>query len=484
MSDYGVTPTGVVIKRLDTIMNEIHDDLSEGWGVNTRLNPKSYLNVQVTAFADKLAELWEYGEQIYHSMYPFSAEGASLDNAIQYGGVAREDARPTYYPIHAECVDGTVIPKGTRIKTHTNPAIEFVASADTTVTRNAFSFAKIRISVVIPSEIYTIALDGELFSYTSNAAATEQEILTGLEAAITNTAFIVSVEGNLLYIESADLLRTHLMVLGGNLTTESVTGIVHYASDFNGDIFLPSGIITQIVTSVPGLLSVTNLIPRIAGRLLQSDIDVRQAYADKIFIRSNRMLESIKSAVLRNVQGVVSVAGYQNDTHVVDADGRWPHCIEMVIEGGNDYELAMQIWDRKAAGIQTFGSTEVTIPGEEGEPVTIRFNRPAYVYVWFRVMITMSKLRPLPPNYVDATKEIIMNRMARIEPGISIVPQTFLRDIYEQIPGIALIEIPTYYTADPSIIPPPSAFIEQEVTITTRQRAVTEETRIEVLLSG
>lgn len=43
--DYGVTENGLSIKRLDTIMDELHDDLSAGWGVNTRLNPKSFLNV-------------------------------------------------------------------------------------------------------------------------------------------------------------------------------------------------------------------------------------------------------------------------------------------------------------------------------------------------------------------------------------------------------------------------------------------------------
>ena len=52
---YGLTPQGPNIKRLDTIIDELHDDLSEGWKTNTRLNPKSYLNVQVTAFADKIA---------------------------------------------------------------------------------------------------------------------------------------------------------------------------------------------------------------------------------------------------------------------------------------------------------------------------------------------------------------------------------------------------------------------------------------------
>ena len=98
--DYGVTENGLLVKRLDTIINELHDDLSAGWGVNTRLNPKSFLNVQLTAFADKIAELWELGGEIYNSMYPSSAEGLSLDNAAQFGGSTREPAAKTYYPIH------------------------------------------------------------------------------------------------------------------------------------------------------------------------------------------------------------------------------------------------------------------------------------------------------------------------------------------------------------------------------------------------
>ena len=107
-----------------------------------------------------------------------------------------------------------------------------------------------------------------------------------------------------------------------------------------GEIITPNDTITQIATSVPGLVSVVNRIPPIAGRLLQTDAGLRQSYVEKIFARSNRMIDSIKSAILLNVQGVSSVAGYQNDTNIVDAFGRWPHCVEMVVDGGGDYEIA------------------------------------------------------------------------------------------------------------------------------------------------
>jgi uncharacterized phage protein gp47/JayE len=485
VSEYGITPTGCVIKRLDVIADEIHADLTEQWGFNTRQNPQSLINVLVMNFADRVAELWEFGQDIYDSMYPFSAEGLSLDNAVQYGGIAREEARPTIYPIHCECVDGTIIPKGTRIRTTTNPAIELFASAGATVTRSAFNQAKIRVAIVNPNEIYTVALDGDLYQFMSGASPTDEEILTGLAGAITNDAFTVTAAGGLLLLNSSNVQQVHVLVLGNNLTTESVTGIVNFSSEQNGEIVAPNNTVTQIVTSVPGLISVVNRIPYIAGRLLQTDAELRKSYADKIFIRSNRMLESIKSAILRNVQGVTSVTGYQNDTNMTDEYGRWPHCVEMVVEGGSDFEIAMQIWDKKAAGINTFGSLEVVVPGDEGEPVTIRFNRPERVYVWFQVAIYMNPSEILPPNYSEAIKEIIVGAMSGqdVSPGTQVIPQRLIEGrIYEDVPGIGRIDTRTYHSTDPNQLP--GTFDTGIVPISPRQKAVTDETRIAVILSG
>ena len=97
LDGYGVTPTGFAKKRFDTILDELHSDISQGWGVNTRLNPQSFFNVLLTNYADKLRELWEVAEQNYFSMYPSSAENISLDRAAEFGGITREDARPTRY---------------------------------------------------------------------------------------------------------------------------------------------------------------------------------------------------------------------------------------------------------------------------------------------------------------------------------------------------------------------------------------------------
>lgn len=482
MKEYGVTPTGFVPKRLDVILDEMHTDLSEGFGVNTRLNPKSYLNVMITNIADKITELWDVAQDCYDSMYPFSAEDISLDNAAQFGGVTREEARPTYYPIHTECVDGTLIPKNTRIKSKTNPSIEFILQNDTLVTRGAFNKARLRV-VVRNNEVYSLAVNSQLFSYTSSPSASAAEILRGLCSAVISDVFTATVAGEILVLEALDIKNPCALTLSGNLTTESVTAIINFASAGNGEIVLPNGSITEIVTAIPGLISVINLNGYIAGRERERDADMRKSYVEKIFARSSRMLESIKSALLLNVQGIVIVEAYENDQDEQDAFGRPPHSIEVIVEGGDDIQIATIIDKYKSGGIQTYGAVETIVPGDEGEPITIRFNRPTSVYVWYRVTVTLNGIERLPTDYVKLITEAVRQYTGEIEIGSPIVPKRINTAIYKAVAGdFYTAEVEAFVTHD--IGATPNRFSSAVIPLSIRERAVTDAARIEVVLSG
>jgi uncharacterized phage protein gp47/JayE len=475
---YGVTPTGVVIKRLDVILDEIHGDLSEQWGFNTRQNPQSFLNVLVTDFADKVAELWEYGKDIYDAMYPFSAEGLSLDNAVQFGGISRNEAYPTIYPIHCECVDGTVLPEGALIKSSTNPETLFSAVSEKKVTRNEFNRAKVRVSA-IANDNYSLALNGRLFFYTSGSGDTAIDIINGLAAAISDEDFTVEADGAILNIQAVKIASINTLVLSGNLTTETVTGIANFQSQEFGEVVFPSGTINAIVTVIPGLIAVNNLSGYIRGNLRESDIELRKSYVDKIFHRSTTMRDSIRSAILQDVQGVTSCVVYENDTAETDEMGRYPHSVEVVVDGGSDLAIAQVIFEKKAAGINTYGSSEINLT-VNGDTVTVRFNRPQRVFVWFRVEVTINPSVPLPANYVDMIRESIKRQMSTLESGINVVQQKYNGDIYATVPGIGYIEIPVWYTVDPDASP--AYFTDRYITLTARQKAVTDDTRIEVVL--
>lgn len=492
MSDYGITKSGVNIKRLDTILSEMHDDLSEGWGVNTRINPESYLNVQLTAFADKIAELWEFGQQIYDSYHPATAEDSALDSACQYSGVERQSAAQTIYPIHCTGTDGTVLEAGTTVSSNTNPRIDFTVTTSKAIERSSFNRARLRIVALSQAATYTISINGTLYSYTASETDTAEDVLAGLAERIVAggdfTAFVMDSTAELpvtLSIEAVDVSQSYVMLLTENLTTETVTSIINFSSVDYGEIIVPNGAISIISKGPSGFAGCANLCSYVAGRQRETDTEFRQSYADKVFNLSNRTLQAIKAAILTNVQGVNSVAIYENDQDVPDDAGRYPHSVEVIVDGGNPAEIATQIFRRKAGGINTYGSTEVDLVGDNGETITIRFNRPSYVYVWWHIGITQDTASQLPTDYATQIKAIIADAMKDIETGDDIIPQRVFKSIYENVDGIAYIDVKLYATADAAAAPDSSAaYTLRSLTMSDRELAITSDAMVEVALDG
>lgn len=487
MPEYGITETGLRIKRFDTILSEINAFQTEGFGVQVGANTRSFLNTLNTSVADKIAELWELGADIYHNLSPMSAEGAALDNAVQFGGNSREKARSTYYPIHCECTEGITLDEETLIESDTNPAIKFLSAEERTISRSSFNKAKVKVVSTQPGEAYTVALNGTLYSYTCKVQDGAEAILGGLRDLILADeaeAFTASVDSEnvLLVIEAADVESENSMLLTDNLTTESVTAIISFASEEPGEVSLPNGAITKIVTAPTGFLSCTNLCGYVAGRLLETDVELRQSYVDKIFSRSSRMTDSIRSAILANCAGVTAAQVYENRTNETDSEGRPPHSVEAVVDGGSNSDIAEQILATVSAGITTYGSVSVDVPGEDDDMIEVCFNRPTYIYCWFKVTLTISKASLVPANYAELVETAIVDAMSQVENGEDVVPQQqFLPAIYEQVPGISYIDVSIYTTTSASE-GQPSSYPLRSVEITNRQRAMTSSTRIEVAL--
>ena len=86
MSEYGVTDKGFVLKRLDTIQEEVHADLSAGFGVDTRLLGTSFLKTLITTFTGQIADLWETAiYMLYHNTKAHANEATkALENAQEH----------------------------------------------------------------------------------------------------------------------------------------------------------------------------------------------------------------------------------------------------------------------------------------------------------------------------------------------------------------------------------------------------------------
>lgn len=480
MSDYGVTEKGFVLKRMDTILEEIHTDLTEGFGVNTRLSESSFLNVLVMTFAGQIADLWETAQDSYYAKYPATATGINLDHAVQYGGIRRAPNKRTCFPLHCTGEDGTYIRANAAVASNTMPEIPFYAAEEFQITREKFNEVCVKVVSVQSNGMYTIAINGSQYHY-FNTDGGEAEILEGLRAAITDVEYMVAVEAktNVLIIQDTVKSRGNGLILSDNLTTSRVTTIANFLSKEYGKITLPFGVITKIGNHITGFHAVTNLLEPIYGRIAETDIELRQSYLAKSALRSNTMIDSIIAELLNNVTNVESASGYENDTDVVDKRGLPPHSIEILVEGGKESEIAAAILRRKAGGIQTYGKILVNVPGNYGEAIPIRFNRPEYFYTWMKIKLYGNKSQ-LPLNYVSLVMESILENGTQLKAGSPLLTQLFHEGIYRTVAGITYIEIWTAYATEISYVPVEEDYQRKNVMVTSRQKVLLDQTRMEV----
>lgn len=481
MPDYGVTEKGFEIKRLDVILEEIHQNLTDGFGVDTRLMRPSFLNTLVTTFAGQIAELWETAQDSYYAKYPATATGVNLDNAVQYGGIRRAANRRTVYPLHCTGDDGTEIREEAVVATDTLPEIRLYSASEFRITREAFNSA---IVVVAAAEagIYSIAINGKQYSF-SSPDGSEDGILNGLKDAVMDDSYIVSVMDGKLMIEDTVKSRNGVLVLSDNLTTASVTTIVNFMTQDYGKIMIPNGIVSKMVTNIAGFRAVTNLLEPTYGRLEETDEELRQSYLAKSAIRSGGMIDSIISQIVNNVAGVESATGYENDSDVTDGEGRPPHSIEIVVDGGSAESIAEVIFRKKPAGIQTFGKEAFDISTAYGDTVTVRFNRPEYIYVWMKVTIH-ANAASIPEDFADLSVKSILSDTGRMSAGESLISQMLNTGIYKAVSGVTYVDIKCATTRDKAEVPGQDKYTDINVMVSDRQKVVVDKGRIEVVYSG
>lgn len=484
MQDYGVTDKGFVLKRMDTILEQIHADLSEGFGFDTRLTGASFLNTLIMTFAGQVADLWEIAQDTYYSKSPSTAEGVNLDNAVQYGGIRRAASRQTSYPLHCTGDDGTLVRKGVIVATDTMPEIRLYSAGEFKITRENSNAISIKVAAVETDAVYSVSINGEQFSY-SNVDGNEKSILEGIAEKINNEGYEVKYDGSegILSISDLTVSRNNFFVLSDNLTTKSVTSIANFLTEDYGEITLPYGIVTKMINNISGFNAVVNRLEPIYGRLQETDIELRQSYIAKSALRSNTMIDSIVAELLNNVTGVESASGYENETDTTNERGMPPHSIEIIVDGGDTNQIAEAILKRKAGGIYTYGNVAASVVGKYGESIPVRFNRPEYLYAWMKVTLYGDE-KKIPANYMTLASDVICSYGERLVAGDSLLIQQLHEGIYDAVSGVTYIKIETAYAADKSYNPEPGDYAVQNVIATSRQKVLVDPTRIEVTVDA
>lgn len=215
----------------------------------------------------------------------------------------------------------------------------------------------------------------------------------------------------------------HRWLLPSSVTIPlSGTITVTAMAEVDGAVSAPISTITLILTPTAGWQTVTNGATATVGQPVESDGELRTRQELSPAINSYTVLSGI-TAVIKALPGVTYGVLYENDTGTTDANGVPGHTIALVVKGGDAADIAQTIYERKAPGVGTYGSTTVNITDIAGSVRPINFTVPYEILIQVAITVTAdvgytsnigAEIKAAIVNHINALdigEDVIINRL-------------------------------------------------------------------------
>lgn len=205
-------------------------------------------------------------------------------------------------------------------------------------------------------------------------------------------------------LEGVTLVCNRAVNIGPDGTAETT-----FRAAETGPIPVPAHSVTKIITTVPGWDSIDNPAAGALGRDLETRAEFEARRYASVAANSHGSAVAVQSFVAA-CKGVLDVRVLENvgplpkTEYGVSIPG---HGITVCVYGGEDADIAAAIYQKKDAGCDTGGDTEITyIAPEPGEPEYVyKILRPEPVNFWVRV--TLGAENNLPDATADKLRQAL-----------------------------------------------------------------------------
>lgn len=456
---FGLTSDGFNAKRLPDIKSEMEQGFGTVFGsIDTA--PESAFGQIIGVMSKPFTDVWEQMQNVYFSQYPDTAAGVSLDYAARLTGVTRRGATYSTGLAALEGNAGSVVPATTQFATDITGYV-FQTITDATINNTDIYRIYLRIEAAPEATVFMVTVNGTDYSITTPAGSSIASVTTQIfDLLVANCAATLTPTS----LGNGGLL---LVAVSGIMTIESKAYPVGSPSDLldetfewytpieiqavnKGNLPAPVDSLTVIINPVSGLDEVTNLTAITPGRDIETDAEFRLRRAKSLSITGAATVESIRSRILDPVEGVADVLDcfvFENDTDAI-VDGRAPHSIEIVVNGGDEQEIADYIWQVKAGGISTVGQITKTVVDSMSINHSIKFSRPLARTAWVRLDVYLStEENTFPSDGADQINAAILEYGKSVSIGDNLIYQRLYPPIYT-VPGISAVDL---YTALPTL---------------------------------
>lgn len=449
---YGILPEGFAMKPFDAIVDEMVADLRPTWGASYDFSEGSPDGQLLRAVARQIHRGgWQLAEAVYKSRDRDSATGQALDALLLITGTLRPDPAWSTVTLTLTGSAGTTVAADARVKTASSGVV-FLTTEEKTLTA---------LTAWAGSTAYVLG------DRRSNGGRSYVCITAGTSASSGGPSGT-----------AADI--TDGAVHWRHLGSGSAAADVEARSVDYGPVLATSGDLTVIDTVIGGWAGVINLLDADPGRLVATDGEARLLSDADVFRAGATVPDAIRQTLV-NVTGVTEVTVFINDTDTTDGAGVPPHAVECLVTGGDDQAIRDALLaEAIAAGIVTYGGVTGTATDSVGTAHTVRFSRPTEVPIY--VALSLDKIAHKasdPGTYPsDGDAQVVAAVVAygdKLPSGWDVRA----RKVGAQAEGIAGVLAVTACNIGTS----PSPSSSTTISITSRQRAVFDTSRVTVTSS-
>lgn len=496
---FGITAQGFSRKRLDDIQGEWEDTLRDRLGKNINLLPESVLGVIVGIASEREAEWWEQLEASYYAKYPSTAEGVNLDRVAEVTGSLRASPLPSTIINQSQILfgtPGTVIDADSVVSVAGNPDARFKTLAAVTLVAGSNETHEINYSsdpvtgsfdwIFGGHTIQILAADtaGDVQTKIDNEFGADKITVTGTQTAAGGLVFeFIGVEPDdygkrdvpISVIENNTL--ADITPIDVDLTIAVVEGVpqgsVNMQAEEDGATLANTGTLTEIETPVSGWDATVNQEDAVLGRGAEADPDFR-IRRDAQVAEAGSCTPNAVQADVEAVEGVTAAVIFYNKNAIADLEGRPPHSVDIVVQGGDEDELAEAIFETVGGGIETIGDVIKTVIDSEGFGQTVKFSRPSEVDIWVEVTVTKDAFL-FPLDGATQVRDAILAYAATLAVGEDVVVHGSSPSLENSMAGVrGIIDL------DIKVGIAPSPTLDDNVEIQAREIADFDSSRIAI----
>lgn len=250
--------------------------------------------------------------------------------------------------------------------------------------------------------------------------------------------------------------------------------VVTFRSELAGVVVANPGAITQIVTPVAGLVSVSNLTPGGGGLNIETDEELRLRRTQSLSRAGATTIDAIRADVLA-VEGVQSIFVVENVLSV-PWEGIPAKSFEVFVWDGigqiadND-QIAQAIWETKPAGILAWGSSSGVAKDVLGQSRTVLFTRLTQVPIYVILHVQKTNAYPLDGN--DLLKSFIADYINNLSQGGTVFRNAIEAKAFD-IAGV--LDTPACYIGTA-----PAPVLSSNITVGARSKATALVANIQIV---